>query len=120
MKILGPILLLLCVGCAHETGTKDDSPEHYILKQPTIILKNGKKVRMTQFVTFYTVQTNDTANVVSAKCNMPIERLKALNYQLDFDRLKAGQIIALQSPEALILKERIEIDSPVVEANHKQ
>jgi LysM repeat protein len=100
-RLLAPIALVATVGAvayvvSNSTGNDDggdsNSANRTVEPRPR---ENGRRQRRPQR-TFYRVRLNDTLGLIAEQTGVPVERLEALNPELDPQNLIVGQRIRLR------------------------
>jgi LysM repeat protein len=100
-RLLAPVALLLAIGAVvvvvqasnDSGGSKSDTPDETAGEQTTTqdTTQKARPVRPT-----YTVKLNDTLGLISEKTGVTVERIEALNPDLDPQNLIVGQKIKLR------------------------
>jgi len=99
-RLLAPLALLLAVAAVlvvvqasnESDGSKDDTASKTSTQQGTTTTpQKPRRVRPT-----YTVKLNDTLGLISEKTGVSVERIEALNPDLDPQNLIVGQKIKLR------------------------
>jgi hypothetical protein len=99
-RLLAPVALVLTLGAvgfvvANSTGSGDDdggSADRSVEPRPR---QDGRPERRPQRA-FYRVRLNDTLGLIAEQTGVPVERLEALNPELDPQNLIVGQRIRLR------------------------
>jgi hypothetical protein len=99
-RLLAPVALLLVAGAvgyvittstdADDNG-RDDTSERVGEQRPR---QDGQPRRPQR--AFYRIELNDTLGLIAEKTDVPVERLEALNPELDPQNLVVGQRIRLR------------------------
>jgi hypothetical protein len=100
-RLLAPVALLVAVGAvvivvSNSTGNDDgggDNANRTVEPRPRG--DGGRQQRRPQR-TFYRVRLNDTLGLIAEQTGVPVERLEALNPELDAQNLIVGQRIRLR------------------------
>jgi hypothetical protein len=101
-RLLAPVALLAAVGAvayvvSNSTGNDDDgggnSANRTVEPRPR---ENGRRQQRSPQRTFYRVRLNDTLGLIAEQTGVPVERLEALNPELDPQNLIVGQRIRLR------------------------
>jgi LysM repeat protein len=101
-RLLAPIALL---GCAVALGAVvlsspavngDDGGAQQTNERPTTETRAGRERERRQTPRNYTVKTGDTLGAIAEQTGVSVERLQALNPDLDPQALVAGQKIKLR------------------------
>jgi LysM domain len=101
-RLLAPVALLIAVGAvayvvSNSTGNDDDggSDNANRTAEPRP-RENGRRQERRPQRTFYRVRLNDTLGLIAEQTGVPVERLEALNPELDPQNLIVGQRIRLR------------------------
>jgi LysM domain len=101
-RLLAPVALLVAVGAvayvvSNSTGSDDDGGSDNANRtvEPRPRDGEGRQQRRPQR-TFYRVRLNDTLGLIAEQTGVPVERLEALNPELDPQNLIVGQRIRLR------------------------
>jgi LysM domain len=100
-RLLAPVALLVAVVAvayvvSNSTGDDDgggDNANRTVEPRPRA--NEGRQQRRPQR-TFYRVRLNDTLGLIAEQTGVPVERLEALNPELDAQNLIVGQRIRLR------------------------
>jgi LysM repeat protein len=101
-RLLAPAALLLAIGAvgyvvtsSTDSGDADggDSANRTTEPRPR---PNGREQRRRPQRTFYRVRLNDTLGLIAEQTGVPVERIEALNPDLDPQNLIVGQRIRLR------------------------
>jgi LysM domain len=101
-RLLAPVALLVAVGAvayvvSNSTGNDDDgasdNANRTVEPRPR---ENGRRQQRRPQRAFYRVRLNDTLGLIAEQTGVPVERLEALNPELDPQNLIVGQRIRLR------------------------
>jgi LysM domain len=100
-RLLAPVALLVAVVAvayvvSNSTGSDDggdDNANRTVEPRPR---QDGRQQRRRPQRTFYRVRLNDTLGLIAEQTGVPVERLEALNPELDPQNLIVGQRIRLR------------------------
>jgi LysM domain len=100
-RLVAPLALLLVAGAVgYVVSTSnlsgdggDDGPDREVQQRQR---EDGRPERRRPRRTFYSVKLNDTLGLIAQKTDVPVERLEALNPELDPQNLIVGQRIRLR------------------------
>jgi LysM repeat protein len=100
-RLLAPVALLAAIGAvayvvSNSTSNDDggdNSANRTVEPRPR---ENGRGQQRRPQRTFYRVRLNDTLGLIAEQTGVPVERLEALNPELDPQNLIVGQRIRLR------------------------
>ena len=100
-RLLAPVALLVVVGAvayvvSNSTSNGDggsDNANRTVEPRPR---ENGRRQQRRPQRTFYRVRLNDTLGLIAEQTGVPVERLEALNPELDPQNLIVGHRIRLR------------------------
>jgi LysM domain len=102
-RLLAPVALIAAVGAvayvvsnstgSGDDGGGDDSANRTVEPRPR---EDGRRQQRRPQRTFYRVRLNDTLGLIAEQTGVPVERLEALNPELDPQNLIVGQRIRLR------------------------
>jgi LysM domain len=101
-RLLAPVALLVAFGAvayvvSSSTGTDDggdnDNANRTVEPRPS---QDGRRQERRPQRRFYRVRLNDTLGLIAEQTGVPVERLEALNPELDPQNLIVGQRIRLR------------------------
>jgi hypothetical protein len=100
-RLLAPVALLAAIGAvayvvSNSTGDDDgggNSANRTVEPRPR---ENERRQQRGPQRTFYRVRLNDTLGLIAEQTGVPVERLEALNPELDPQNLIVGQRIRLR------------------------
>jgi hypothetical protein len=101
-RLLAPVALLIAIGAvayvvSNSTGSDDgggdDNANRTVEPRPR---QDGRQQQRRPQRSFYRVRLNDTLGLIAEQTGVPVERLEALNPELDPQNLIVGQRIRLR------------------------
>jgi LysM repeat protein len=100
-RLLAPVALLAAIGAvayvvSNSTGSDDDGNGNANRTVEPRPRENGRPQQRRPQRAFYRVRLNDTLGLIAEQTGVPVERLEALNPELDPQNLIVGQRIRLR------------------------
>jgi LysM domain len=93
LVVMGAVVVVISNSTGNDDGGGDDNANRAVETTPR---QDGQQQRRRPPRAFYRVRLNDTLGLIAEQTGVPVERLEALNPELDPQNLIVGQRIRLR------------------------